>query len=66
MKIAIKVQNVKCQGCAAAIRAGLSALPGVGDIAVDVPTGQVTVEADRDCRAELSAALQTLGYPESA
>ena len=66
MQIAIKVQNVKCQGCAAAIRAGLSPLPGVGDIVVDVPTGQVMVEADRDCRAELRAALQTLGYPESA
>ena len=66
MQIAIKVQNVKCQGCAAAIRAGLSTLPGVDDIAVDVPTGQVTVKADRDCRAELSVALQALGYPESA
>jgi copper chaperone len=65
MKMTIKVQNVKCQGCVAAIRAGLSPLPGVSDIAVDVPTGQVTVEADHDCRAELTAALQALGYPES-
>jgi len=66
MQIAIKVQNVKCQGCAAAIRAGLAQMTGVGDIAVEVPTGQVTVETDRDCRAELAAVLQTLGYPESA
>ena len=66
MQIEFEVQNVKCQGCAAAIRAGLGQLPGIGDIAVDVPTGRVTVEADHDGRLELSTALQALGYPESA
>lgn len=66
MNIEIQVQNVKCQGCVAAIRAGLSKLPGVGEIAVDVSTGKVTAQTDSDCRSELSAALQALGYPERA
>jgi hypothetical protein len=29
-----------------------------------VPTGRVTVETEGDSRAELSATLKTLGYPE--
>jgi copper chaperone len=66
MKIELEVQNVKCQGCASAIRDGLGKNPRVREVRVDVPTSQVTVEADGDIRAELSAALKTLGYPEKA
>lgn len=64
MKIEFAVHNVKCQGCASAIREGLGKNSQVRAVQVDVPTGQVTVEADSDVRAELSAALTELGYPE--
>lgn len=64
MRIEIEVQNVKCSGCANAIRDGLGKNPQVREVQVDVPTGQVTVEAEGDIRSELSAALKTLGYPE--
>ncbi|MDS4020143.1 MAG: heavy metal-associated domain-containing protein [Candidatus Competibacter sp.] len=64
MQFEFQVQNVKCQGCASAIRAGLGGNPGVREVRVDIPTGRVTVRADGDVRAELSAALEALGYPE--
>lgn len=64
MQFEFQVQNVKCQGCASAIRAGLVGKSGVREVEVDVPTGRVTVRAEGDVRAELSATLKELGYPE--
>ncbi len=64
MELEFLAQNVKCNGCASAIRAGLGKHPGVREVAVDVPTGWVTVRAEGDIRAELGAALRDLGYPE--
>ena len=66
MKLEFTVQNVKCGGCASAIQAGLRQNAQVLDVAVDVPTGRVTVEVETDVRAELSTVLRTLGYPEKA
>ena len=66
MKIELEVQNVKCQGCASAIRDGLGKNSQVRKVEVDVPTGRVTVEADSDIRTQLSTALQGLGYPEKS
>lgn len=60
------VANVKCQGCAANIRAGLSALPGVENVEVDVATGWVAVNGAALDRAALAARLAALGYPEKA
>jgi copper chaperone len=64
MNFEFQVQNVKCQGCASAIRNGLAGLAQVREVAVDVATGRVTVHADGDVRAELRAKLAALGYPE--
>lgn len=64
MKFEFAVQNVKCGGCASAIQTGLRQDVRVREVVVDIPTGRVTVETDGDSRAELSAALKTLGYPE--
>ncbi|MFZ1640708.1 MAG: heavy metal-associated domain-containing protein [Candidatus Contendobacter sp.] len=64
MKFEFTVQNVKCGGCASAIQTGLRQDARVQDVAVDVATGRVTVETREDSRAELSAALKALGYPE--
>ncbi len=65
MKFEFTVQNVKCGGCASAIQTGLRQDAKVREVTVDVPTGRVTVETEGN-RAELSAALQALGYPERA
>ena len=64
MELEFLVQNVKCNGCASAIHSGLGNYPGVREVQVDVPTGRVTVRVEGDVRAELSATLKELGYPE--
>ncbi|MBK8182691.1 MAG: heavy-metal-associated domain-containing protein [Candidatus Competibacteraceae bacterium] len=66
MEFEFLAQNIKCGGCANAIRTGLGHHAQVRDVQVDVPTGRVTVRADSDIRTELSAALAALGYPEQA
>ena len=64
MTFEFTVQNVNCSGCASAIQTGLRQDARVREVTVDVPNGRVTVETEGDRRAELSAALKTLGYPE--
>ncbi len=64
MKFEFMVQNVKCGGCASTIQTGLRQDAKVREVAVDIPAGRVTVETEGDRRAELSAALKALGYPE--
>ena len=64
MKLEFTVQNIKCGGCASAIQTGLRQNNQVKDVAVDVPAGRVTVEAEADIRAELNTLLKALGYPE--
>ena len=66
MQLEFLAQNVKCNGCASAIRAGLGKHPQVREVQVDVPTGRVTVHADSDIRTDLGATLKELGYPEKA
>ncbi len=66
MNIQFNVQNVKCHGCASGIQEGLSKDERVKGVSVDVAKGIVTVTTDEDIRGELSAQLNTLGYPESA
>ena len=66
MKFEFMVQNVKCGGCASAIQTGLRQDARVREVAVDVPTGRVTVDTEGESRAELGAALQALGYPEKS
>ncbi len=61
----VVVQNVKCAGCVKTIREGLLALPGVSDAEVDQSSGRVTVQAEGLARAELTAKLAELGYPEA-
>ena len=59
-----KVKNVKCGGCVANIQKGLSSLPGVTGVEVVIAGGDVTITGDKLDRAQLSAKLKELGYPE--
>ncbi|MFP4132211.1 heavy-metal-associated domain-containing protein [Thiohalospira sp.] len=58
------VDNVKCGGCAAAIRDGLAEVAGVESVEVDVATGRVEVAGSGLDRGELATRLAGLGYPE--
>jgi len=60
-----KVKNVKCGGCVANIQKGLNTLPGVTQVDVTIAGGEVTVTGDQLDRAQLSAKLKELGYPEA-
>lgn len=64
MQFIFTVKNIKCGGCASAIQTGLRQHARVREVVVDVPAGQVTVDADEGDREKLSAVLETLGYPE--
>lgn len=61
----IEVDNIKCGGCAGTIVKRLTALDSVEAVNVDVERGVVQVDGDESARAEVSALLVTLGYPES-
>lgn len=60
-----KVKNIKCGGCVANIQKGLAPLPGVSAVEVVIAGGEVTVQGDALDRAQLSAKLKELGYPEA-
>ena len=64
MELEFQVENVKCQGCAQAIRTGLMKHAKVREVQVDVPSGRVRVETGAEIRQELSGMLRELGYPE--
>ena len=65
MQEQFSVKNVKCGGCVKAIQQGLQNLAGVSSVAVIIDGGQVTVEGANLDRAQLSAKLSELGYPEA-
>jgi copper chaperone CopZ len=57
------VEGMTCGHCASSVNQEISALPGVCDVTVDLPTGQITVRSDREMgREEISAAVYEAGY----
>jgi copper chaperone len=57
------VDGMTCDHCVASIRKAVGGVDGVTDVAVDLPSGQVTVTADTapDPQA-LRAAVEDAGY----
>lgn len=56
--------DISCDGCANSIKKGLSKQAGVQNVAVEVPTKKVTVEAAPEVsRDQLAAALSKIGFP---
>ncbi|MDH5228998.1 MAG: heavy-metal-associated domain-containing protein [Gammaproteobacteria bacterium] len=64
MQEEFSVQNVKCGGCVANIENGLKTANGVTSVNVTIDGGLVEVEGEDLNRADLSAKLTELGYPE--
>lgn len=62
-KIIIKADNIKCGGCATNIKNGLSELPEVNSVGVNIESGNVTIEAGNIDKATLEQKLNDLGYP---
>ena len=65
MSYEISVENIKCGGCANTITSKLQALPVVENCEVDIENGIVRITGDESHKAEVSALLLKLGYPES-
>jgi copper chaperone len=62
-QIKLKVSNVKCGGCVSNIQKGLGEMAGVSNVEVDIPTGEVTLQADNPDMAGIKDKLRALGYP---
>ncbi len=58
-----QVTGMTCGHCERAVTQEISAVPGVRSVAVDRPTGTVTVSVDRAVdRADIAAAVDEAGY----
>ncbi len=57
------VKNVKCDGCATAIKKALMSLSGVTEVVVDVSAGSVVIEGDNVSITELEHQLESAGFP---
>jgi copper chaperone CopZ len=61
----IKVENVKCNGCANTIKHGLLKIKGVNEVNIDIENGVIHVENDEIAqREEIVSKLHAMGYPE--
>jgi copper chaperone CopZ len=58
-----QVTGMTCSHCVAAVTTELSALPGVRDVSVDLPTGGVTITSDAPLPIdEVRTAVDEAGY----
>lgn len=58
-----EVVGMTCSHCASAVTAELTQLPGVRDVSVDLPTGQVAVASDAPLPIdEVRNAVDEAGY----
>jgi copper chaperone len=61
------VTGMTCGHCASSVREEVGAITGVTDVAVDVPTGQVTVSSESELGVdEVRAAVEEAGYQLTA
>lgn len=60
----IQIENLKCGGCAATIKKGLSSLENVTDVNVDVEKSIVSITSETNNLPLIKEKLSKLGYPE--
>tara|TARA_R110002074_G_scaffold390180_6_gene573945 strand:- start:1427 stop:1714 length:288 start_codon:yes stop_codon:yes gene_type:complete len=65
MTTTIRIENLKCGGCAATIKKGILAIDSVESIEVDVDTSEVIVSHLENVVDKIKYKLSSLGYPES-
>jgi copper chaperone len=64
MTITIQIENLKCGGCAATIKKGISTLQGIQEVTVDVENSIVIINYENVNLEEIKTKLSKLGYPE--
>ena len=60
----IEVENLKCGGCVRSVLNGLSELPDVANVEVDLAQQVVTYVGPENSRALVAEKLWSMGYPE--
>ncbi|PXY27362.1 heavy-metal-associated domain-containing protein [Prauserella muralis] len=61
------VTGMTCEHCVRSVTEEVGAIEGVTDVAVDLPTGKVTVTSTREIGAEhVRAAVEEAGYELAA
>ncbi len=61
------VTGMTCSHCASSVTEEVSALDGVTDVSVDLPTGKVTVSSDTELAVDdVRAAVEEAGYQLTA
>ena len=58
-------ENIRCEGCANTIKSELLKIPGVQAVTVAIPEKKIAVMGIGINRAQITATLKKLGYPES-
>ena len=61
----LKVSGMTCEHCVSAVTQAVRAVPGAGDVAVNLDRGEVTVAGDPDLGA-VRAAIAEEGYEVEA
>ncbi len=65
MNFTLIVENIKCGGCANSVKKGLLLNKKVKSVEVDVETGTIKIDAEKDIDLEsIKTDLRKLGYPE--
>ncbi|WP_435414440.1 heavy-metal-associated domain-containing protein [Polaribacter aestuariivivens] len=64
MTTAIKIENLKCGGCAATIKKGLLTLENVNSVDIDVEKSIVSITSENANMHLIKEKLSKLGYPE--
>ncbi|WP_250433140.1 heavy-metal-associated domain-containing protein [Hanstruepera flava] len=65
MEHIIKIQNLKCGGCAHTIQTKLSDITGVSHVTVEIDKDEVIFNCDSDSLVlDVKHKLKALGYPE--
>jgi len=62
--IVIKIENLKCGGCAATIKKGLLSIENVNEVVVDVENDTVSISSKNVLIDLIKEKLSKLGYPE--
>ena len=64
MKTDIRIENLKCGGCAATIKKGILSIDGVQEVTIDLEESLVSVASEKENIEEVKSILSKLGYPE--
>ena len=64
MTTEIRIENLKCGGCAATIKKGILSLGAIEKVNIDVEKSIVLVSSRNENLEEIKSKLSKLGYPE--